>query len=171
MNELKEKIINILKSNRKYSLKELKKVLEDYKEIDICNALSELINEGIIYENDSVVRIMPNNFILKQVHLDKLGSGYFFIDGIKTNLNNTLGCLDKDICVINLDTNEIVKIVKRDKNLIVCEASRNDSITFDYLSGNQKYNIVLSSNDLKDIVDGHVVLLRIKSSDEKKLIL
>lgn len=169
MNELKEKIINILKSNRKYSLKELKKVLEDYKEIDICNALSELINEGIIYENDSVVRIMPNNFILKQVHLDKLGSGYFFINGIKTNLNNTLGCLDKDICVINLDTNEIVKIVKRDKNLIVCEANRNDGITFDYLSGNQKYNIVLPSNDLKDIVDGHVVLLRIKSSDEKNL--
>lgn len=158
----------IFKSNRKYSFCELCKILKHYEKEDIKKSLDSLELQGYIISNNDKYQIFPNNFKLVNIMINKDGCGYFYIDGKMYNIKekNLNGCLDGDLCAVNMETLSVNKIVKRKSNLIICEINDDKCII---INNNQNYEVILNNNDFKKLVDGNIILVRIKENDNNEL--
>jgi len=161
-------LIKLFKTGRKYSLDELCRSLKCYEKEDIKKELDKLELDGVIMSNNNKYQIFPNNFKLVDIKIDKNGCGYFYVDDEIFNISKEKlnGCLDGDLCIVNLDTMSVNKIVKRKSSLIICELIGN---SINILNNNLDYNIVLNSSCLKKLVDGNVFLVKIKNVDKMNI--
>lgn len=168
MLDLNEKIICLLKSNCKYKFKDICTKLSDYNSDLIYNTLTSMCDNGIIYFKNNLFSLMPSDFSLETVRVDN-DSIYIIKDDKKIILNNYNGVMDKDKCIINNNTLNIVDIYKRENDLIICEINTLGKISFNCIGSNVNYDIYVKDNDIKKVVDGSIVILKINNSDKNHL--
>lgn len=162
---MEEKLLNYFKSNKKYTFNELCRLLNAFEKSKIKEELQKLELQGFIISDNDNYQIFPNNFKIETIKIDRNNNGYFLDNNNRyTIINNKLnGCLNNDLCVVNIDTLEVVKILKRKSELITA--------TFINNKLESKYNstIKLKSIDYNKLVEGNVILLKIDANDENEL--
>ena len=63
-------------------------------------------------------------------------------------------------------TGKVNSIVKRKSNLIICEVKDGKYII---MNNNKNYIVEIENSNIKELVDGNIILLRIKKYDKNTL--
>ena len=82
MNELKELFLE----NKKYTFKEIKKIL-NIDEETLYNQLQFLEEQGIIIESNGTFQKIPNNCVVSKIKICKNGCGVFYLDKDKYQIH------------------------------------------------------------------------------------
>ena len=136
----------LFKTNRKYSLNEICKILKHYDKEDIKNKLADMELDGSVILINDKYQIFPSGFEVANIKIDKNGCGYFCVANKKYFIKQKYlnGCLNDDLCLINMDSLSVSKVLKRKSNLLMCSyIDGNISI----VDNNQNYNIIIGSVD------------------------
>ncbi len=169
-NEYKEKILEFMEQ-KKLSFDNLRKGLGVKGEQDMTSfscALEELRAEGKLYLDNNFYKLFTKDLGLYQskIKIINNGKGVTKINGKKFYIpkEKLNGALDKDIVVLkpfcfndNRVGAEVVQIVKRYNNTLVCELTEDRQL----VPLKSKYNIKLVFNDDYTLVPGDRVLVRL----------
>ena len=157
MDELKNLFVN----DKKYSLKQIKKIIKMDEET-LYNQLLILEQQGVIVESNGVFQKIPNNYTVQKIKIKKNGYGVFYLDEVRYEIhcNDLNYAFNNDLCLIIYDKEtkkaKVKKIIKRFNNLVVCEFINNKLKIY----GGTKY-IEIPSKETKKLVEGSRVLVRI----------
>lgn len=154
--------------NQKFSCKYLKKLFELHSEEDIHqleNDLRALEENGIILMKNNEYMAFPKNTDLIQtdIKISRQGFGYFYLDNSRYTIhpNDLEGALHNDLCLFVIDKEQkkakVKKIIKRNKNTVVCEMKNGKLIIYGTISS---YKIDLKNSN-HQLVDGSRVLVQI----------
>lgn len=156
-----EELKGLFVSDKKYSLKQIKKIL-NVDEETLNNQLLILEEQGTIIESDGIYQKIPNNCIVGKIKIKKNGCGVFYLDKDRYEIhpNDLNYALNNDLCLFIFDKEtkqaKVKKIIKRFNNLVVCEFINNKLKIY----GGTKY-IEIPSKETKKLVEGSRVLVRI----------
>lgn len=160
MNKLKELFLE----NKKYTFKEIKKIL-NIDEETLYNQLQFLEEQGIIIESNGTFQKIPNNCVVSKIKICKNGCGVFYLDKDKYQIhpNDLNYALNNDLCLFLIDREtkqaKVKKIIKRFDNLVVCEFVNNK---FKIYGGNSFIDI--PDKETKKLVEGTRVLVKLKNN-------
>ena len=161
MNKLKELFLE----NKKYTFKEIKKIL-NIDEETLYNQLQFLEEQGIIIESNGTFQKIPNNCVVSKIKICKNGCGVFYLDKDKYQIhpNDLNYALNNDLCLFLIDREtkqaKVKKIIKRFDNLVVCEFVNNK---FKIYGGNSFIDI--PDKETKKLVEGTRVLVKLKNNE------
>ncbi len=175
---MKDKIINILKNeNKALSVYEINDLLNFSSSDDLQNLLKELDdleNELVIYHTNKDKYMLFDNSHLKTGRLivNKKGFGFVDIEGkddIYVSANNMNGAIHGDIVIAEITSKKgfelegrILKIVKRDlKNVVGTIIKDNNKLVLKLDDDKLNINIILDDNSMKNVVEGHKVLVKL----------
>ena len=156
-----EELKGLFVSDKKYSLKQIKKIL-NVDEETLNNQLLILEEQGTIIESDGIYQKIPNNCIVGKIKIKKNGCGVFYLDKDRYEIhpNDLNYAFNNDLCLFIFDKEtkqaKVKKIIKRFNNLVVCEFINNKLKIY----GGTKY-IEIPSKETKKLVEGSRVLVRI----------
>lgn len=160
MNKLKELFLE----NKKYTFKEIKKIL-NIDEETLYNQLQFLEEQGIIIESNGTFQKIPNNCVVSKIKICKNGCGVFYLDKDKYQIhpNDLNYALNNDLCLFLIDREtkqaKVKKIIKRFDNLVVCEFVNNK---FKIYGGNSFIDI--PDKETKKLVEGTRILVKLKNN-------
>lgn len=160
MNKLKELFLE----NKKYTFKEIKKIL-NIDEETLYNQLQFLEEQGIIIESNETFQKIPNNCVVSKIKICKNGCGVFYLDKDKYQIhpNDLNYALNNDLCLFLIDREtkqaKVKKIIKRFDNLVVCEFVNNK---FKMYGGNSFIDI--PDKETKKLVEGTRILVKLKNN-------
>lgn len=175
---MKDKIINILKNeNKALSVYEINDLLNFSSSDDLQSLLKELDdleNELVIYHTNKDKYMLFDNSHLKTGRLivNKKGFGFVDIEGkddIYVSANNMNGAIHGDIVIAEITSKKgfelegrILKIVKRDlKNVVGTIIKDNNKLVLKLDDDKLNINIILDDNSMKNVVEGHKVLVKL----------
>ena len=175
---MKDKIIDILKKeNKALSVYEINDLLnlrssEDLK--GLLKELDELEKELVVYHTNKDKYMLFDNSHLKTGRLivNKKGFGFVDIEGkddIYVASNNMNGAIHGDIVIVEITSKKgfdlegrILKIVKRDlKNVVGTIIKDNNKLVLKLDDDKLNINVMLDSNSMKNVVEGHKVLVKL----------
>lgn len=186
MEELKSLMLEFFSHDKKFHSKdELRKFLKIKGEEQTTifnNALNGLVEDGCLFFDDKKGYTYFSNdmgLAVGEIEINKSGTGFVHTNNGYTILieNNDLkGALDGDTVIVNsINSNrkdfysgEIYKVIKRKKGEVIFEAivSGNNVSLVPY-NKNENINITINKNELKGLVDGHLVLLSVGTTLEE----
>ena len=175
---MRDKIIEILKSNNKalsvYEVNDLLGLNSSDDLQSLLKDLDELENEMIIYHTNKDKYMLLSNSHLKTGRLivNKKGFGFVDIEGkddIYVAANNMNGAIHGDIVIAEITSKKgfdlegrILKIVKRDlKNVVGTIVKDRNKLTLKLDDDKLNINVLLDSNSMKNVVEGHKVLVKL----------
>ena len=135
---------------------------------DIQKELNELEFNGFLIKENNKYRLFPKDYKLVNIRIDTNGNGFFYVndDFYVIEEKNLNGALNGDLCTVNMFTGKVHSIVKRKSNLIICEVKDGNYII---TNNNKNYLIEIENSSTKGLVDGNIILLRIKNYDKNTL--
>ena len=158
MDELKNLFVN----DKKYSLKQIKKII-NMDEETLYNQLLILEQQGVIVESNEVFQKIPNNYTVQKIKIKKNGYGVFYLNEVRYEIhcNDLNYAFNNDLCLIIYDKEtkkaKVKKIIKRFNNLVICELINGKLKIY----GDTKY-IEVPSKQIKKLVEGNRVLIKIQ---------
>ena len=158
MDELKNLFVN----DKKYSLKQIKKII-NMDEETLYNQLLILEQQGVIVESNEVFQKIPNNYTVQKIKIKKNGYGVFYLNEVRYEIhcNDLNYAFNNDLCLIIYDKEtkkaKVKKIIKRFNNLVICELINSKLKIY----GDTKY-IEVPSKQIKKLVEGNRVLIKIQ---------
>ena len=175
---MKDKIIDILKKeNKALSVYEINDLLNLSSSEDLQNLLKELDElekELQLYHTNKDKYMLFDNSHLKTGRLivNKKGFGFVDIEGkddIYVASNNMNGAIHGDIVIVEITSKKgfdlegrILKIVKRDlKNVVGTIIKDNNKLVLKLDDDKLNINVMLDSNSMKNVVEGHKVLVKL----------
>ncbi len=176
---MKDKILSLLKeNNRTYTAFELKDALglnttEEIREM--LDRLNELESNLSIYHTnkDKYIAFEYSHLKKGKIDVSEKGFGFVLMDGeddIHVDKDHLNGAQDGDMVIVEITNNKtgakkegrVLRIAKRHYGPIVGEYSSNNGNPTVIVSDRKfKQKIVLVKESLKNVVDGHVVLLNV----------
>ena len=165
---MNEEVKEIFKTNKAYRLDDICKRLKEKDKEKIENILNEFEISGYLIKENNKYRLFPKDYKLVNVRIDKNGNGFFYVDDdlYVIESKNLNGALNGDLCTVNMFTGKVNSIVKRKSNLIICEVKNGNYII---TNNNKNYCISIENSNTKGLVDGNIILLKIKSYDKNTL--
>lgn len=162
-----EEIKEIFKTNKSYSLDDVCKRIKIKNKDDVENILNELEFNGYLIKENNKFRLFPKDFKLVHIKIDKNGNGFFYIDDDMYIIDSKdlNGALNGDLCAVNMFSGKINNIVKRKSDLIICEVKDNKYVI---TNNNKNYEINIENSN-KNLVEGNIILLKIKNFDKNTL--
>ena len=158
-----EKLKELFCANKKYSFKDLTKLL-DVDDETLLSDLNTLEEQGIITVlSDCFQALDKNNYATENIRIYK-DCGVFYFDNIKykIHLDDINGALKNDLCLFVIDKEskkaKVKKIIKRFNDLVVCELIDNKLKIY----GDNKY-VDVPSNEYSRLVEGSRVLIKLKN--------
>ena len=158
-----EKLKELFCANKKYSFKDLTKLL-DVDDETLLSDLNTLEEQGIITVlSDCFQALDKNNYATENIRIYK-DCGVFYFDNIKykIHLDDINGALKNDLCLFVIDKEskkaKVKKIIKRFNDLVVCELMDNKLKIY----GDNKY-VDVPSNERSRLVEGSRVLIKLKN--------
>ena len=192
MEQIKKELLRIFNNKsmkyKKYRFNDLKRALsgiQGIKSSDILEALDELELEGEIYIMEysgdrKFYRAFPHelNYVQGVIAINKFGEGLMDVDNehYKVKVDNLNGALNGDTVVITVTNKrdhgyqiaKVDKIIKRKDGLVICEVKTNGKdLYLEPFSAKIDGHIILSQNDMKDLVEGDRVQVRIDQLNDK----
>ena len=167
------------KDSRYHSKSEIQKLLKlkGERQVEILDsALNTLAEEGkVFFDKKNGYRIFPSHqgFAFGKIEINKSGTGFVHTsDGYTILIENCdlNGALNGDnVIVYNIFNKrkdyfhgEIYKITKRKTGNIIFEVNKtNNSINLIPYNNLENINIDINSNELKDLVDGNLILVKV----------
>lgn len=165
---MNEEVKEIFKTNKAYKLDDICKKIKTMSKEDIQKELNELEFNGFLIKENNKYRLFPKDYKLVNIRIDKNGNGFFHIndDFYVIEEKNLNGALNGDLCTVNMFTGKVHSIVKRKSNLIICEVKDGKYII---MNNNKNYIVEIENSNIKELVDGNIILLRIKKYDKNTL--
>ena len=165
---MNEEVKEIFKTNKAYKLDDICKKIKTMSKEDIQKELNELEFNGFLIKENNKYRLFPKDYKLVNIRIDKNGNGFFHIndDFYVIEEKNLNGALNGDLCTVNMFTGKVNSIVKRKSNLIICEVKDGKYII---MNNNKNYIVEIENSNIKELVDGNIILLRIKKYDKNTL--
>ena len=165
---MNEEVKEIFKTNKAYKLDDICKKIKTMSKEDIQKELNELEFNGFLIKENNKYRLFPKDYKLVNIRIDKNGNGFFHIndDFYVIEEKNLNGALNGDLCTVNMFTGKVHSIVKRKSNLIICEVKDGNYII---MNNNKNYIVEIENSNIKELVDGNIILLRIKNYDKNTL--
>lgn len=158
-----EKLKELFCANKKYSFKDLTKLL-DVDDETLLSDLNTLEEQGIITVlSDCFQALDKNNYATENIRIYK-DCGVFYFDNIKykIHLDDINGALKNDLCLFVIDKEskkaKVKKIIKRFNDLVVCELIDNKLKIY----GDNKH-VDIPSNECSRLVEGSRVLIKLKN--------
>lgn len=158
-----EKLKKLFCTNKKYTFKDLTKLL-DVDDETLLSDLNTLEEQGIITVlSDCFQALDKNNYATGNIKIYK-DCGVFYLDNIKykIHLDDINGALKNDLCLFVIDKEskkaKVKKIIKRFNDLVVCELIDNKLKIY----GDNKY-VDVPSNEYSRLVEGSRVLIKLKN--------
>lgn len=158
-----EKLKELFCANKKYSFKDLTKLL-DVDDETLLSDLNTLEEQGIITVlSDCFQALDKNNYVTENIRIYK-DCGVFYFDNIKykIHLDDINGALKNDLCLFVIDKEskkaKVKKIIKRFNDLVVCELIDNKLKIY----GDNKH-VDIPSNECSRLVEGSRVLIKLKN--------
>ena len=175
---MKDKIIDILKTNNKalsaYEINDLLNLSSSEDLKGLLKELDELEKELVVYHTNKDKYMLFDNSHLKTGRLivNKKGFGFVDIEGkddVYVASNNMNGAIHGDIVIVEITSKKgfdlegrILKIVKRDlKNVVGTIIKDNNKLVLKLDDDKLNINVMLDSNSMKNIVEGHKVLVKL----------
>ena len=167
---MEDRILEVLNSdNTRLSFKGIKKAisLSRFDEEKLVNLLNKMELEGLIYlDKDGLYQKFPSNFFIATVEFSIKGNPFIVYDDNKFNITieKCNGALNYDTVVVD-DNNNVIKVLKRANNHVVCEVKENKYNQKYVVVRNQKNEVKVSigQNALKKLVDGSLILVEIST--------
>ncbi len=165
---MNEEVKEIFKTNKAYKLDDICKKIKTMSKEDIQKELNELEFNGFLIKENNKYRLFPKDYKLVNIRIDKNGNGFFHIndDFYVIEEKNLNSALNGDLCTVNMFTGKVNSIVKRKSNLIICEVKDGKYII---MNNNKNYIVEIENSNIKELVDGNIILLRIKKYDKNTL--
>lgn len=165
---MNEEVKEIFKTNKAYKLDDICKKIKTMSKEDIQKELNELEFNGFLIKENNKYRLFPKDYKLVNIRIDTNGNGFFYVndDFYVIEEKNLNGALNGDLCTVNMFTGEVNNIVKRKSNLIICEVKDGNYII---TNNNKNYIVEIENSNTKGLVDGNIILLRIKNYDKNTL--
>ena len=165
---MNEEVKEIFKTNKAYKLDDICKKIKTMSKEDIQKELNELEFNGFLIKENNKYRLFPKDYKLVNIRIDKNGNGFFHIndDFYVIEEKNLNGALNGDLCTVNMFTGKVHSIVKRKSNLVICEVKDGNYII---MNNNKNYIVEIENSNIKELVDGNIILLRIKKYDKNTL--
>ena len=165
---MNEEVKEIFKTNKAYKLDDICKKIKTMSKEDIQKELNELEFNGFLIKENNKYRLFPKDYKLVNIRIDTNGNGFFYVndDFYVIEEKNLNGALNGDLCTVNMFTGKVHSIVKRKSNLIICEVKDGNYII---TNNNKNYLIEIENSSTKGLVDGNIILLRIKNYDKNTL--
>ena len=165
---MNEEVKEIFKTNKAYKLDDICKKIKTMSKEDIQKELNELELNGFLIKENNKYRLFPKDYKLVNIRIDTNGNGFFYVndDFYVIEEKNLNGALNGDLCTVNMFTGEVNNIVKRKSNLVICEVKDGNYII---TNNNKNYLIEIENSNTKGLVDGNIILLRIKNYDKNTL--
>ena len=165
---MNEEVKEIFKTNKAYKLDDIYKKIKTMSKEDIQKELNELEFNGFLIKENNKYRLFPKDYKLVNIRIDTNGNGFFYVndDFYVIEEKNLNGALNGDLCTVNMFTGEVNNIVKRKSNLVICEVKNGNYII---TNNNKNYLIEIENSNTKGLVDGNIILLRIKNYDKNTL--
>ena len=165
---MNEEVKEIFKTNKAYKLDDICKKIKTMSKEDIQKELNELEFNGFLIKENNKYRLFPKDYKLVNIRIDTNGNGFFYVndDFYVIEEKNLNGALNGDLCTVNMFTGKVHSIVKRKSNLIICEVKDGNYII---TNNNKNYLIEIENSNTKGLVDGNIILLRIKNYDKNTL--
>lgn len=158
-----EKLKELFCANKKYTFKDLTKLL-DVDDETLLSDLNTLEEQGIITVlSDCFQALDKNNYATENIRIYK-DCGVFYFDNIKykIHLDDINGALKNDLCLFVIDKEskkaKVKKIIKRFNDLVVCELMDNKLKIY----GDNKH-VDIPSNERSRLVEGSRVLIKLKN--------
>lgn len=166
-----ENLKQLFLTDKKYTLKEIKKHFNlDNYEI-LLSDLKTLEEQGFIISIDGYLKLFPKtNYATGKIVGLNNGYGSFYLNNEKytihkSDLNNALY---NDLCLFLIDKithqAKVKKIIKRFNDLVVCEFKNNQLQIYGNSLG---YTIDVKDNQIKSLIEGSRVLVKINNNSEK----
>lgn len=186
MENINELILNHFKNNQKYikteELKRKLKIKGEEQTMSFHMALKALEEDGSLFFSElKGYRLFTNEpeLAFAKLEVSKSGHGFahtndgrvIFID--KDALN---GALDEDHIIVDSIIpgtqddykGKVKKIVKRNKGEVIYEVIGNaDKAILKPYNSNQKIKVKLSKNELKTLVDGEIIIVKVSTDKEE----
>ena len=165
---MNEEVKEIFKTNKAYKLDDICKKIKTMNKEDIQKELNELEFNGFLIKENNKYRLFPKDYKLVNIRIDTNGNGFFYVndDFYVIEEKNLNGALNGDLCTVNMFTGKVNSIVKRKSNLIICEVKDGNFII---TNNNKNYLVEIENSNTKGLVDGNIILLRIKNYDKNTL--
>ena len=165
---MNEEVKEIFKTNKAYKLDDICKKIKTMSKEDIQKELNELEFNGFLIKENNKYRLFPKDYKLVNIRIDTNGNGFFYVndDFYVIEEKNLNGALNGDLCTVNMFTGKVHSIVKRKSNLVICEVKDGNYII---TNNNKNYLIEIENSSTKGLVDGNIILLRIKNYDKNTL--
>ena len=165
---MNEEVKEIFKTNKAYKLDDICKKIKTMSKEDIQKELNELEFNGFLIKENNKYRLFPKDYKLVNIRIDTNGNGFFYVndDFYVIEEKNLNGTLNGDLCTVNMFTGKVHSIVKRKSNLVICEVKDGNYII---TNNNKNYLIEIENSSTKGLVDGNIILLRIKNYDKNTL--
>ena len=177
---MKDKILEILKKEDKaLSLFEINDLLElkTKEELqELLKSLDELINEFKIHHSKKDKYLLFENSHLKtgKFIANKKGFGFVDIEGkddVYVSSNDINGAIHGDFVVVEITSKKgfslegrILKILKRELKTVVGTIVKDNNKLIVKLDDDKlRFNVSLDSEQLKNVVEGHKVLVELKT--------
>ena len=166
--DMNEEVKEIFKTNKAYKLDDICKKIKTMSKEDIQKELNELEFNGFLIKENNKYRLFPKDYKLVNIRIDTNENGFFYVndDFYVIEEKNLNGALNGDLCTVNMFTGKVHSIVKRKSNLIICEVKDGNYII---TNNNKNYLIEIENSSTKGLVDGNIILLRIKNYDKNTL--
>lgn len=172
---MEDKILNLLKKNKAFSVEEIKNSLninsvDDLREL--MKVLNKLENEYKIFNTKKNKYMLFNNSSYKVgvLSVNKKGFGFVSVEGmddIYIDYCNMNGAIHGDKVIVDYfapydNEGKIVRIVKRNiKNLIGTIKVKKGKYFVNLDDERIKINVVLDKKCFRNLVDGHKVIIRL----------
>lgn len=171
MNEVKEKIISLIgKKNGKISFKELKSKLE-IDSVSLENMILELKLDGKILQIGNKYQLFPDDLLIGEVSTTLSGNKVIFYNDRKYSLGNTelsKAVLLNDVVAFKFSDNDevlVTSIIDRRIKNITCEVKVIDGVK-KIIPYHKNIKISLDKEDLKELLDGDIILVDIDINEE-----
>ena len=180
MEELKNLMLEFFSHDKRFHSKdELRKFLKIKGEEQTTifnNALIGLVEDGCLFFDEKKGYTYFSNdmgLAVGEIEINKSGTGFVHTNNGYTILieNNDLkGALNGDTVIVNsINSNrkdfysgEIYKVIKRKKGEVIFETIvSGNSISLVPYNKNENINVTVNNNELKDLVDGQLVLISV----------
>lgn len=165
---MKKEILELLEKENNLTKKEIVNHFQKKLKIKLDKDIKELIDEGIIYYDESNISYQLNkkNFFETEVKINKKNIPYIIHEDKIINLNfeNMLGAIPGDIVKIFIKDNkyEIIEIINREKSIFMVEVCVSDGIKSYHLKNyDTPYTIIVSDKKTEHLVDGDRIILNV----------
>ena len=176
---MRDLVLDLLKNNDKalssIDISNLLNLSSTAEITSLLEILNELEDELKIYRTKKDKYILfENSHLLKgRININKKGFGFVRVDGEENDFyideSNINGALNNDIVVIEKikNTNKktearVVKVLKKENNLVIGEYDIIDDKPFFKLDDNKlKMEVIIDKDDLKDLMPGYKLQVRI----------